>query len=380
MAIGQQGMFGKATVYAAIELSKKSWVVGIAHPDRDRPSIHRFVGGNLPGVVARLRKAAGDERRILVCYEAGYDGFWVARSLTRLGIDCRVLDPASIQVNRRARRVKTDRIDTLALLRALIAIDRGERHVCSVVRVPTIEEEDARRSHRERQRLIRERTGHINRIKGLLFGQGIRGVEPKLQRTRIDFGALITAEGKPLPERLRRELERECQRLDLVQRQLRAVEEERDNADAQDPAVERKRELLCALHGVGNASAAILAREVFARSFASRRQLGSYLGLTPSAYDSGSTTRCQGISKAGNSWARRVLIEVAWLWRKYQPDSPLSRWYAQRTSGQSPRIRRIMLVAMARKLAISLWRYVETGLVPAGTVMSKTTPHGSAAA
>lgn len=133
-------------------------------------------------------------------------------------------------------------------------------------------------------------------------------------------------------------------------------------------------------HGVGNASAAILAREVFARSFASRRQLGSYLGLTPSAYDSGSTTRCQGISKAGNSWARRVLIEVAWLWRKYQPDSPLSRWYAQRTSGQSPRIRRIMLVAMARKLAISLWRYVETGLVPAGTVMSKTALHGSAAA
>jgi transposase len=380
MAIGQDDITCKATVYAAIELSKKSWVVGIAHPDRDRPSIHRFAGGNLSDVVARLRKAAGDERRILVCYEAGYDGFWVARSLTKLGIDCRVLDPASIQVSRRARRVKTDRIDALALLRALIAIDRGERHVCSVVRVPTIEEEDARRSHRERQRLIRERTGHINRIKGLLFAQGIRGIEPKLQRTRINFGALTTAEGKLLPERLRHELEREYQRLELVQRQLRAVEEERDHADAQDPAVERKRELLCALQGVGNASAAILAREVFARSFASRRQLGSYLGLTPSAYDSGSTTRCQGISKAGNSWARRVLIEVAWLWRKYQPDSPLSRWYAQRASGQSPRIRRIMLVAMARKLAISLWRYVETGLVPDGTVMTKTILHRSAAA
>jgi transposase len=380
MAIGQDDITCKATVYAAIELSKKSWVVGIAHPDRDRPSIHRFAGGNLSDVVARLRKAAGDERRILVCYEAGYDGFWVARSLTKLGIDCRVLDPASIQVSRRARRVKTDRIDALALLRALIAIDRGERHICSVVRVPTIEEEDARHSHRERQRLIRERTGHINRIKGLLFAQGIRGIKPKLQRTRINFGALTTAEDKPLPERLRHELEREYQRLELVQRQLRAVEEERDNADAQDPAVERKRELLCTLQGIGNASAAILAREVFARSFASRRQLGSYLGLTPSAYDSGSTTRCQGISKAGNSWARRVLIEVAWLWRKYQPDSPLSRWYAQRTSGQSPRIRRIMLVAMARKLAISLWRYVETGLVPDGTVMTKTILHRSAAA
>ena len=145
-------------------------------------------------------------------------------------------------------------------------------------------------------------------------------------------------------------------------------------------AVEQKRELLCALQGVGGASAAILAREVFARQFASRRQLGSYLGLTPSAYDSGSTTRRQGISKAGNSWARRVLIEVAWLWRKYQPGSPLSHWYTRKTADQSPRIRRIMLIALARKLAISLWRYVETGLVPDGAVMAKTTPHMAAAA
>jgi transposase len=160
------------------------------------------------------------------------------------------LTPASIQVNRRARRVKTDRIDALALLRELIAIDRGERHICSVVRVPAIEEEDARRSHRERQRLVRERTGHINRIKGLLFAQGIRGIEPKLRRTRIDFGALITAEGNPLPERLCRELEREHQRLEFVQKQLRAVEQERDKADAQDPAVECKRERLCGLQGV----------------------------------------------------------------------------------------------------------------------------------
>ena len=206
----------KTTVYAAIELSKKSWVVAIARPDRDRPSIHRIAGGNLADLIGRLRKAAGEKQRIVVCYEAGYDGFWLARSLAKIGIDCRVLDPASIQVNRRARRVKTDRIDSLALLRALIAIDRGERHVCAVVRVPTVEEEDARRSHRERQRLVRERTGHINRIKGLLFAQGIRGIEPKRRRTRIDFGKLTTAEGRPLAERLRRELEREYQRLELV--------------------------------------------------------------------------------------------------------------------------------------------------------------------
>lgn len=359
------------TVYAAIELSKKTWVLGIAHPDRDRPSIHRVSGGNIAELVSRLRVAARNNRRILVCYEAGYDGFWLARALAKMGIECRVLDPASIQVNRRARRVKTDRIDVLALLRALIATDRGERHVCAIVRVPSVEEEDARRSHRERQRLVRERTGHINRIKGLLFAQGIRDIKPKLRRSRIDFAALETAEGHPLPDRLRRELEREYARLSLIATQLREVEKERDTADAQDPVVEQKRQLLVALHGVGATSAAILAREVFARSFASRRQLGSYLGLTPSAYDSGSTTRCQGISKAGNSWARRILIEVAWLWQKYQPASPLSHWYIQRTAGQSSRIRRIMLIALARKLAISLWRYVETGLVPEGVAIAK---------
>ncbi len=359
----------RETVYAAIELSKKTWVLGIAPPDRDRPSIYRVSGGNIAELVSRLRVASRNNRRIVVCYEAGYDGFWLARALAKIGIECRVLDPASIQVNRRARRVKTDRIDVLALLRALIATDRGERHVCAIVRVPSVEEEDARRSHRERQRLVRERTGHINRIKGLLFAQGIRGIKPKLRRTRIDFAALETAEGHPLPDRLRRELEREYARLALIETQLREVEKERDMADAQDPVVERKRQMLVALQGVGGTSAAILAREVFARPFASRRQLGSYLGLTPSAYDSGSMTRCQGISKAGNSWARRILIEVAWLWQKYQPASPLSHWYIQKTAGQSSRIRRIMLIALARKLAISLWRYVETGLVPEGVAI-----------
>jgi transposase len=361
----------RETVYAAIELSKKTWVLGIAAPDRDRPSIHRISGGNIAELVSRLRVAAKNNRRILVCYEAGYDGFWLARVLAKTGTECRVLDPASIQVNRRARRVKTDRIDVLALLRALVATDRGERHVCAIVRVPSVEEEDARRSHRERQRLIRERTGHINRIKGLLFAQGIRDIKPKLRRTRIDFAALQTAEGHPVPHRLRRELEREYARLALIETQLREVETERDTADAQDPVVERKRQMLVAVQGVGGTSAAILAREVFARSFGNRRQLGSYLGLTPSAYDSGSVTRSQGISKAGNSWARRILIEVAWLWQKYQPASPLSAWYIQKTTGQSSRIRRIMLIALARKLAISLWRYLETGLIPEGVVMAR---------
>ena len=229
------------TVYAAIELSKKSWVVAIMQPAKGQPSIYRIKGGAFSDLVMRLRTATPGGERLLVCYEAGYDGFWLARSLKMEKIDCRVLDPASLQVNRRARRVKTDRIDVLMLLRALTAVDRGDRHVCSIVRVPTIEQEDARRSHRERQRLIRERTAHINRIKGLLFGQGIRGVEPRLRRSRIDFSDLRTGEGLPLPARLRAELEREYARLDLVETQLRVTEAERDTADAQDPSIEHKR-------------------------------------------------------------------------------------------------------------------------------------------
>ena len=240
----------QVTVYAAIELSKKSWVISIARPDRDQPSIHRITGGNFSELVGRLRTAAKNFGRILVCYEAGYDGFWLARSLAKIGIECRVLDPASIQVNRRARRVKTDRIDVLALLRALIAIDRGERHVCAVVRVPSLEEEDARRSHRERQRLVRERTGHINRIKGLLFAQGIRDIKPKLRLTRIDFAALTTAKvilcqigygansNANMPSRPDRDNNfggREGTR----------------HGRRQDPAVERKRQMLCALQGIG---------------------------------------------------------------------------------------------------------------------------------
>jgi transposase len=361
------------TVYAAIELSKKSWIVAIARPDRDQPSIHRIRGGAIGDLVAKLLAATRDGDRLIVCYEAGYDGFWLARKLEATGIACRVLDPASLQVNRRARRVKTDRIDVLMLLRALIALDRGDKHVCAVVRVPTLEEEDARRSHRERQRLIRERTAHINRIKGLLFGQGIRGIEPAARSRRIDFAALRTAEGHPLPPRLLHELQREYARLDLVEEQLRQVATERDTADEQDSAVESKRRLLVRVRGIGATSAAILTREVFMRPFANRRQLGSYLGMTPSPYDSGTTTHCHGISKAGNRFARRVLIELAWLWRKYQPQSALSCWYEGRAAGQSPRIRRIMLIALARKLAVALWRYVETGLVPEGAVVDTVT-------
>ncbi len=364
---------GEQTLYCALELSKNSWLLAIQFPGRDNPSLHPIRGGDaeqlmvkLDAAQDRLTKISGQVPRVILCYEAGYDGFWLARFLEQCGIECLVMEPASLQVNRKARRVKTDRIDVEKLLHALIAWCRGERHVCSMVVIPSAEEEDLRRSHRERDRLIRERTAHINRIKGLLFGQGIRGINVKSRYKTLTPADLVTGDGRPLPERLAREIAREIQRVALVQEQLREIERDRDLAPTPCAATERKRHQLLRLNGIGLASAAILAREVYYRQFANRRQVGSYLGVTPSAYDSGESRRSQGISKAGNSLARSVMIQVAWFWLRHQPESELTKWFRRRTEGQSKRMRRVMIVALARKLAIALWRYLETGLIPQG--------------
>ncbi len=317
----------------------------------------------------RLAKVSGQVPKVALCYEAGYDGFWLARFLEQRGIECLVMEPASLQVNRKARRVKTDRIDVEMLLRALIAWCRGERHVCSMVMIPSVEEEDLRRSHRERDRLILERTAHVNRIKGLLSAQGVRDVNVKRHYKTLVPADLVTGDGRPLPGRLSREIVRELERLALVQEQVVEIERERDLAPTPCAATERKRHQLLRLNGIGVASAAILAREVYYRQFANRRQVGSYLGVTPSAYDSGESRRSQGISKAGNSLARSVMIQVAWFWLKHQPESELTKWFRRRTEGQSKRMRRVIIVALARKLAIALWRYLETGLIPQGAVV-----------
>ena len=282
-----------------------------------------------------------------------------------------MVDPASLQVDRRARRVKTDRVDVEAILRTVIAWRRGERHVCSVVQVPTRDEEDLRRSHRERDRLVKERTAHTNRIKGLLFTQGIREINLRRRRKPldIDLAGLVTGDGKCIPPRLERELERELQRLALIDEQLAVIETERDQAAIHSEESEKKRRQLTLLRGIGETGAAILAREVFYRTFTNRRQVGSYLGLAPCPYDSGNSTRSQGISRAGNARARSTMIELAWFWLRYQPKSQLTLWFEGRVKGQGKRIRRIMIVALARKLAIAFWRYVETGLVPNGAVV-----------
>ena len=364
------------SIYAALELSKNSWLLAIQFPDRDSPSLYPIRGGNAEGLMAKLdaarkrvAKVSGQTPKVTLCYEAGYDGFWLARFLDQRGIECRVMEPASLQVNRRARRVKTDRIDVENILHTLIAWCRGERHVCSMVVIPSVEEEDLRRTHRERNRLVRERTAHVNRIKGLLFGQGIRGINVMKNYKTLAPAELVTGDGRPLPKRLGREITREIERLAQVQAQIVEVERERDKAPTPCAATERKRHDLLRLNGIGPTFSAILAREVYYRRFANRRQVASYLGLAPSPYDSGDGRRSQGISKAGNSLARYTLIQAAWLWLRHQPNSALTQWFHRRTEGQGKRVRCIMIVALARKLAIALWRYVETGLIPEGAAV-----------
>ena len=373
MMVNSAAASDEHSIYAALELSKNSWLLAIQAPGRDNPSLHPLPGGDADGLMAKLdaardrvAKDTGQSPAVTLCYEAGYDGFWLARFLEQQDVTCQVMEPASLQVNRRARRVKTDRIDVENILHTLVAWCRGERHVCSMVVIPSVEEEDLRRCHRERDRLIRERTAHINRIKGLLFGQGIRGINVKSRYKTLKPAELVTGDGRPLPERLGREIIREIERLAQVQAQIVAVERERDHPATSCETTEVKRHDLLRLKGLGPSLSSTLTREVYYRRFANRRQVASYIGIAPSAYDSGDGHRSQGISKAGNRLARVAMVEAAWLWLRHQPDSALSLWFHDRTQGQKGRIRRIMIVALARKLAIALWRYLETGLIPEG--------------
>jgi len=272
-------------------------------------------------------------------------------------------------VDRRARRAKTDRLDAARLLRALMAWWRGDRAACHMVQAPSVEREDARRTHRERQRLITERVQHVNRIKGLLATQGIYDYRP-LRRDRWErLEELRTGDGHELPPRLRREIEREFKRLELVLEQIEASEAERDATlaapgaeDVDAPMVAR----LSKLGGIGPELATVLVREALYRSFTNRKEVAAYAGLTPSPHASGDRHRDQGISKAGNPLLRKAMVELAWLWLRYQPDSALTRWFTERVGAVRGRMRKITAVALARKLLVALWRYVRTGLVPEG--------------
>jgi transposase len=363
-----------ATLFVALELSKAKWLVGLHSPMADKVSRHTIAGGDAPALLtligaARRRAEAGlgGTVRVVTCYEAGYDGFWLHRLLVAHGIANQVIDPASLLVNRRARRRKTDRIDLAGLLRTLMAWHRGEPQVCSMVRVPSPEEEDRRRRGRERERLVKERVQHLGRVKGLLMTQGVRDFQPARRGWRDRLEALRTGDGRPLPDCLKAEIARECRRLALVDEMLDELERERDAAS--DGKAPQQAALLTKLRGIGPTSAHLLAGEVFHRDSANRRQVAAYLGLEPSPWQSGQVDQDQGISKAGNRRARRVAIELAWLWLQHQPDSGLSRWFKDRVGAARGRVRRIMLVALARKLIVALWRYLASGVVPEGASM-----------
>jgi transposase len=309
---------------------------------------------------------------IIVIQEAGLDGFWIHRVLQKEGIGSHVVDPASIATSRRRRRAKTDRIDGEALLRALLAYKRGEPRVCAMVKAPTPEEEDRRRLCRERKALIAERVRHVNRIKGLLFSQGVSGYEPLRRNRRQQLDALKTGDGRVLPDHLKAQISRELDRLELLLGQIKAVEAERDalfaaaKAAAPTPAPVA---MLLDIKGIGPEFAAILWMEAFFRSFANRRQVAAYAGLAPTPWQSGSVDREQGISKAGNPRLRTTLIQLAWLWLRHQPQSALALWFKERVMRNGGRFKKATIVALARKLLVALWKYVTAGIVIEGAVM-----------
>jgi transposase len=365
------------TVFVAIELSQKSWLVTLHSADRDRISRHKLEGGDHAGLLAligqvraRVTGKLGSAPRVMSCYEAGYDGFWLHRLLEAAGITNFVFDAASIAVEQRARRAKTDRIDGELLLRTLMAHLRGEPRVVRIVRVPSIEQEDARRASRERDRLITEQTAHTNRIKALLRLLGMAVGNPRRRDWLTWLERQRDWQGQPVPPHLLAEARREHARLMLVREQLAALEQAQATEARAVPApMAERQDLLQRLKALGPAFTGTLVGEMFYKDFRNRREVASYSGLAPSPWRSGGIDREQGISKAGNRRARQKAIELAWLWLRHQPDSALSRWFRTRTANAGKRAKRIAIVALARKLIVALWRYLSTGLVPEGAAM-----------
>jgi len=366
------GTDGSATVpvlYMALELSNKSWRLafsdGVKHRQVAVPAADLM---KLAEAVSKAKERFGmpTSARVVSCYEAGRDGFWLHRYLRSVGIENEVVDAASIEVSRRLRHVKTDRLDGERLLSKLIRHHTGERGGWSVVRAPSIEEEDARRLHRELGRMKRERLAHRVRMQSLLVVQGIRVRIKGAARLRLE--TLTLWDGRALPEELRSELEREAQRLALVERQIAALEAERRER-LREPKTEAERSIvqLMRLGAIGPTSAWLLVMEFFGwRAFRNRRELAALAGLVGTPYNSGESERDQGISKAGNRRVRAMIVEIAWLWLRFQPRSALSQWYQSRFAGGGLRMRRIGIVALARRLLIALWRYLEDGVIPEG--------------
>lgn len=364
------------TIFVAIELSQKSWLVTLHSPDRDRISRHKLNGGDHAGLLVligrerdRASRTAGGVPAVASCYEAGYDGFWLHRLLLAAGITNYVFDPSSIAVDQRARRVKTDRIDGERMLRTLMAYLRGEPRVVRIVRVPSVEQEDARRASRERGRLTKEQTAHTTRIKALLRLLGMAVGNPRRRDWLTWLVKQRDWQGQAVPPQIMAEIKREHARLMLVREQLDALAQAPADLTPAGAQMAQRSELLLRLKSLGPAFATTLTSEVFYKDFRNRREVASYFGLTPSPWQSGGIDRDQGISKAGNPRARCAAIEMAWLWLRHQPDSNLTQEYRRRTLNASKRTKRVAIVALARKLIVALWRYITTGLVPEGAML-----------
>lgn len=364
-------------VFVSLELSRSTWLVTSLSPGGgEKMSKHSVRGGDLSGLLtlfARLKERAckrmAQDFPIIAIQEAGLDGFWIHRALQQEGIESHVVDAASIMTSRRHRRAKTDGIDGEALLRALMAHKRGEPRVCAMLRVPTPEEEDRRRISRERQTLIAERVAHVNRIKGLLFSQGIRYEPLHTRRARLE--ELRTGDGRPLPHHMRQLISRELDRLELLLGQIKAVEIERNTmlAATTGEKIPTPAKMLMALKGIGAESAMTVWSEGLYRHFDNRRRVAAYAGFAPTPWQSGTLEREQGIAKSGNPRLRTTMVQLAWFWLRHQPDSRLSRWFEERVAGKGRRMRKIMITALARKLLVALWKYVTAGVVIEGAIM-----------
>jgi transposase len=366
----------RPTLYLAFELGWQVWKLGFATdttmaprlrtlPARDTDRLEREIDA------AKRHLGLPADAPVVSCYEAGRDGFWLHRFLEAAGMTSHVVDSSSIAVDRRARRAKTDRLDTIKLVRMLIRHHRGEPDIWSVVRVPTPEVEDLRQVHRELEALKRERTRLTNRIRGLLANQGVD--LPLKKRSFLgQLHELRLWDGLPLMDQLRRRIERAWQRICWLDDQIRQVVRERRALldHSTEPMLERVRQL-SALRGIGEGGAWLAVTEFFGwREFRNRREIGALAGLVPTPYHSGDSERDQGVGKAGNRRIRTWAIEVAWGWLHYQPDAQVVRWYRRRFANQSKRIRKIGIVALARRILIELWMFLETGAVPDGAVTS----------
>jgi transposase len=361
-------------LYLALELSWTSWKLAFTVGAGQKPRLRSIPARDTDALMREIRAARRrfglpEEAPVISCYEAGRDGFWLHRYLEHHRVENLVVDSASIEVNRRRRRAKSDGLDAAKLVGMLIRWHLGERELWGIVRVPTVDDEDRRQLHRELIELKAQRTEHTNRIKGLLAGLGVS--------IAIDDGLLDRLaklrqwDGTELPGGLRQRIIREFERWRLVGRQIHDLEAERTRLirDPETAQGERVR-LLLRLRGIGENAAWLLVREFFGwRGIRNRRQLASLAGLAPTPYDSGESRHEQGISKAGNRRVRWMMIESAWGWLRYQPESELSRWYQRRFAAGNTRLRKVGIVAVARKLLVALWKYLETGEVPAGAVV-----------